>query len=223
MIARLLISPDINLIKKEINKTVVKINHPDVLYFESGEKLGIAQSRKVKEHFSLKPYSEIGRVAVIEDSSVMTTEAQNALLKTLEELPEEAMLILGSPSDANILPTILSRCEIIRLQGTGNRQQATEDIEKLLGFTIEERFEFVEKIKDREEFLQAIIYFFRELLHKKITQLDAAVQHNVANEQIKDFLKELLQGEQWARQNVNIRGILEYLMLKMPKKGQVPS
>lgn len=217
MIARLLISTSQNRIKEEVSRTLalylkgVNVNHPDVLYFKAGEKLGITEARKIKEHFSLKPYSLKGRVVIIEDASVMTHEAQNALLKTLEEPPAEAILILGAPSEANFLPTILSRCEITRLQVTGNRLQKKnyqEDIEKLINSSIEERFEYVEKLKEKKEFLHALVLYFRnqmlQLSYDRVT-ID------------KDFLKELLQAEEWARQNVNIRGILEYLMLKMPK------
>src|SRR3989344_3475599 len=182
----------------------ININHPDVLYFKAGEKLGIAEARKIKDHFSLKPYSAKGRTVVIEDASVMTVEAQNALLKTLEEPHEEAILILGAPSDANLLPTILSRCEITRLQVTGYRLQGknyTEDIEKLLQSNTEERFEYIENLKEKKEFLQALLNYFHQKLPANL-----------------GFTKELLTAEQWAKQNVNLRGILEYLMLKMPKK-----
>lgn len=198
MIARLLISSLPNRIT-EINKTIdLSKNHPDLLYFPTDSKLGIEQARKIKEHFSLKPHSAKGRVVVLEDASTLTLEAQNALLKTLEEPPENAILILGAQTDAKLLPTILSRCQIIRVKGEGGRVNShEEDIEKLLQSTIAERFEYVEKLKDREEFLKSMTAYFYQ-------------QRNM------QFLKELLQAEGWANQNVNIRAILEYLMLVMP-------
>ena len=191
MIARLFIPA----VPEDIN-----INHPDVLYFKAGEKLGIAEARKIKDHFSLKPYSAKGRTVVIEDASVLTTEAQNALLKTLEEPPKEAVLILGAPSKANLLPTILSRCQIIRITNNELRITNNADIEKLLQSNIEDRFEYIEKLKDKKEFLQGLLNYFRQKLPANL-----------------EFTKELLTAEQWAKQNVNIRGILEYLMLVMPK------
>lgn len=181
-----------------------KVNHPDVLYFKQGEKLGIAEARKIKEHFSLKPYSAKGRTVILEDAGGLTPEAQNALLKTIEELPPDAELILGAESEANLLPTILSRCQVTRLQTTDYRlpnENYTEDIEKLLKATTEERFLYIEKLKERKEFLYALTSFSRKKLPGNAL-----------------FLKELLQAEQWAKQNVNIRGILEYLMLVMPPK-----
>ena len=160
------------------------------------------EARKVKEHFSLKPYSAKGRVVVLEDASKLTPDAQNALLKTLEELPEEGIIILGADSESKFLPTVLSRCQIEIL--TTNYEQRTtnfsEDIERLLTSSIGDRFEYIEKLKDRQEFLKALLNYF----HQKLPVYN-------------DFTKELLQAEEWAKSNVNIRGILEYLMLVMPK------
>ncbi|MBU1031746.1 hypothetical protein KKE03_02365, partial [Patescibacteria group bacterium] len=185
MIARLLIS-------KNFQPTGVDTNHPDVLYFKKGEKLGIAQAKKIKEHFATKPYSAKGKTVVIEDASVMTDECQNALLKTFEELPKEAMIILGAVSEANLLPTILSRCQITRIpasrQGGQNSefrvQNYKEEIEKLLSASIEERFKYIEKLKDREEFLHAMIQYFRN-------QMFQISSDRGINETIKDYLKEL--------------------------------
>lgn len=198
MIARLLISSDPKTIASHISSG--NVNHPDILYFKAGEKLGIAQARKIKEHFSLKPYSAKGRTVIIEDISVMTDEAQNALLKTIEELPPDAQFLMGAASDAAILPTILSRCEVIRVKSPESRvKENKEDIEKILNATIEERFEVVEKTKNREELLRSLIAYF----HQHVSEYP-------------DFTKKLLEAEKWAKQNVNIRAILEYLMLAIP-------
>lgn len=220
MIARLLFCPDIKKIREEIRKSLAShigsgnLNHPDLLYIKAGEKIGIAEARQIKEHFYLKPYSAKGRAVVIEDSSIITTEAQNALLKTIEELPKEAFLVLGAKSDANLLPTILSRCEITNLEAknddTLKYYKYHQDLEKLLGSTIEERFAYIEKLKNRDELLHFLVYAFREMLQAPRPRLGRLVATN--------FLKELLQAEEWAKQNVNIRAILEYLMLVMPER-----
>ena len=206
MIARLLISPNLEQRINEVNKILKDAElshpHPDLLYFLDGSKLGIEQARKIKEHFSLKPYSAKGRIVVLEDASRLTIEAQNALLKTLEEPPLNATLILGASSDSKFLPTILSRCQIIRLKNPTSHHTSTSEVgfEKLLSSTIEQRFEYVEKLQEKEEFLYFLVSYF----HKKPNY------HS--------FLKELLKAEEWAAQNINIRAILEYLMLVMPQK-----
>lgn len=198
MIARLLICSSSETLR--CNLKGYRTNHPDILYFKAGEKLGIAEARKIKDHFFLKPYSAKGRTVILENAEVLTTEAQNALLKTIEELPEEATLILGANSSANFLPTILSRCQIEYLPGPKTEVDIS-DVEKLLNSSIEERFAYVEKLKDKDEFLRTLVWYFHQDVPKNT-----------------DFLKELLQAEKWAKQNVNMRGILEYLMLVMPSK-----
>ncbi len=212
MIARLLIGPRENRIEKIksfLEEAGLKNPHPDLLYFSSDSKLGIAEARKMKEHFSLKPYSGKGRAVILEDASRLTDEAQNALLKTLEELPETALFILGADSDSKLLPTVVSRCEITilpRWNHDSTPEVEVKEIEKLLESSIAERFEYIEKLKDREEFFHALIAYF----HKNLaSHLEGG---NV------NFLKELLQAEDWQKQNVNIRAILEYLMLVMPQK-----
>ncbi len=225
MIARLIISPDIQTrveeIKKILTTSQISLNHPDLLYLPSGEKLGVEQTKKIREHLSVKPYSAKGRVMVVEDASVMTVEAQNSLLKTIEELPENALMILGAKSESDLLPTVVSRCQIVILKGAQRPIESDEkdaiaslqhDMDTLQTSTISERFEYIEKLKDKEEFLHALVVYFREILHK--TGSPRFGEAGLGS--TKEFLKELLQAEQWAGQNVNIRAILEYLMLVMP-------
>lgn len=209
MIARLLISSSQAIRAQEISKILTQAdlskNHPDLLYFAADSKLGIEQSRAIKQHFSLKPYSASSRAVILEDASLLTIDGQNALLKTLEELPVSAILIMAASSDAKFLPTILSRCQIVRLQGdgeAGKTKDYIQDIERLLDSNTEDRFEYIEKLKEKEEFLISLVSYF----HLKLPIYAV-------------FAKELLQAEQWKQANVNIRAILEYLMLVMPTKA----
>lgn len=198
MIARLVICSSPETLR--CNLEGYRTNHPDILYFKAGEKLGIAEARKIKEHFSLKPFSGKGRTAVIEDAPVMTEEAQNALLKIIEELPEHAVFILAAATESAFLPTILSRCRIEYLTGK-KPEEKTLDIENLLNSSLEERFEYVEKSKTREQILHELALYFQKNLIK-----------------YPDFCAKILEGEKWVKQNVSIRTVLEYLMLEMPAR-----
>ncbi len=219
MIARLLISADLITRKKTINQELNLIlenwqpesvhpdlsGHPDLLYIEADTKLGIEQAKKIKSHFTLRPYSAKGRVAVLEDAAGLTIDAQNALLKTLEELPSEAVLILAAKSESTFLPTVLSRLQITQLEKAQLPLSNTEyNFDKLLTSSIEQRFEYIESLKDKKAFLAGLINYF----HQRLPSLKSADETS--------FVGELLQAEEWAAQNVNIRAILEYLMLVMP-------
>lgn len=208
MVAKILISPSLEFRVAETEKILSTVNltpnHPDLLYLPNESKLGVEQAKKIREFLSFKPFQAKGRGVVLEDTSKFTPEAQNALLKTLEELPQDALFIMGAPNEHNFLPTVLSRCEVIRLQlpklQTKQLPKLYEDIEKLIKADITERFEYIEKLKDRSEFLQALIKYFHQRLPTN-----------------QGFTKELLEAEKWASSNVNIRAILEYLILIIPR------
>ena len=94
-------------------------NHPDMLYSERDEKTGrlkIDALRDVMRLLALKPYDSRYRIAIFEGFDHAAPRAQDALLKTLEEPAPHAVLILLAESTENIMPTIVSRCQIIPLR-----------------------------------------------------------------------------------------------------------
>ncbi len=91
--------------------------HPDILVVapEGGSRsLKIAQVREVERHAVLSPYAGRRKVALVDAAEAMTQEAANAFLKTLEEPPGGAVLILISSAPMSLLPTIRSRCQEVR-------------------------------------------------------------------------------------------------------------
>ena len=90
-------------------------NHPDFFVVnEQGESIKIEQIRNITEKVIEKPIISTKKVYIINDCEKMTKEAQNCLLKTLEEPPEFAVLILISSNENLLLNTIKSRCMSIK-------------------------------------------------------------------------------------------------------------
>lgn len=86
-------------------------NHPDFYQIEPENKtIKIEQIRQMQERISEKPITSKKKVYLIIDSDTMTKEAQNCLLKTLEEPPEYASIILTTSNESKLLNTIKSRC-----------------------------------------------------------------------------------------------------------------
>lgn len=86
-------------------------NNPEYLELEpDGNYIKIAQIRQMQENVYQKPIISKKKVFIINNSDKMTEEAQNSLLKTLEEPPEYIVLILISSNDNKLLNTIKSRC-----------------------------------------------------------------------------------------------------------------
>lgn len=77
--------------------------------------LGIKQVREWQKQLLLMPTASPYTAGVIESANLLTTEAQNAMLKTLEEPPAHTRIYMEAPSNTQFLPTILSRCQIIQL------------------------------------------------------------------------------------------------------------
>lgn len=92
-------------------------NHPDFYSInEDGENIKIDEIRSIAEKVIEKPIVSEKKVYIINDCDKMTKEAQNCLLKTLEEPPEFAIIILISSNENLILNTIKSRCMTIKFK-----------------------------------------------------------------------------------------------------------
>ena len=92
-------------------------NHPDFLYLEpDGNSIKIEQIRYLQRKIQEKPIISNKKVYIINDADKMTTEAQNCLLKTLEEPPEYSTIILIGSNENAFLNTIKSRCMKIAFQ-----------------------------------------------------------------------------------------------------------
>ncbi len=103
-----------------------------------------------------------------------TEETLNAFLKNLEEPQNNVYFLLTSPSVKKVLPTIASRCQVIKItndkQTASSSRQMTnnEEAEKFLNLEQIVKINYVEKIKDRGEatkFVENLIYFLHEKFH----------------------------------------------------------
>ena len=101
-------------------------NHPDLLTVQPDTAvIKIGQIRELKKQLVFPPLEAKCRVVVIEDVHTMKREAANSLLKTLEEPPEQNLLILTVDQAGDILPTILSRCQVVPFMPLAHEHLAT--------------------------------------------------------------------------------------------------
>ena len=110
-------------------KRIARGLHADVLTIEPGEtgSIKIDQIREAIESTSYRPFEGRRRVVIIDDADAMLGEAQNALLKTLEEPPPASMFVLVTSRPDLLLPTVRSRCQQLRFG-----RLSTEDIASVL-------------------------------------------------------------------------------------------
>lgn len=101
-----------------ICKQTANLQHADVCLVEKQvdkKDIVIEQVRELQRMLSLTPYEARYRIAILRDFENANHNAQNALLKTLEEAPPKVILLITACAVENLLPTIVSRCEILRL------------------------------------------------------------------------------------------------------------
>ena len=100
-------------------KGMAAIQHADLTVIQAeseGGVLKVDQIRETRRTLTLKPYMSKFRAAIFLRFQEANDNAANALLKTLEEAPSYAVLILTADTPEQLLPTIVSRCEVLRLR-----------------------------------------------------------------------------------------------------------
>lgn len=100
-------------------KQIEAMHHADLSVIQADSEGGILkvdQIREVRKTLTYKPYQSKYRVALFLRFHEANDNAANALLKTLEEAPSYAVLILTADNPEQLLPTIVSRCEVLRLR-----------------------------------------------------------------------------------------------------------
>lgn len=88
-------------------------NHPDFLLYDGQDTLGVDEVRELIKFLDLKPYQANHKVAVISHAEKMTVQAANSFLKTLEEPADKTVIILTTENPANLLPTVISRVQLV--------------------------------------------------------------------------------------------------------------
>src|SRR5688572_17779432 len=149
-------------------------NHPDIRIFDDEEQpLKIDQIRELQRELVLSPVEGEYRVALLCNFERATTSAANALLKTLEEPASQVVMILTAPETGILLPTIVSRCQILTLralpaaeivEALQARWQASPEQARLLAQLSAGRLGWAVKALTDESFLERRTQLLQDLL-----------------------------------------------------------
>ncbi len=153
------------------------INNPDFITLEGDENIGVDEIRELQKLLKLKPFNFQYKFALVTQAEKLTPEAQNALLKTLEEPLEKSVVILTAPDSSWLLPTIASRCQIIQLPqqpqiilSDTEVKQFQETFQKIIKAKVGERWQILDNLEiagDRQkaiEWLNKMTFLVRKLL-----------------------------------------------------------
>jgi DNA polymerase-3 subunit delta' len=176
-------------------------NHPDFnLINEEGEGIKIDQIREITKKVIEKPIISERKVYIINDCDKMTKEAQNCLLKTLEEPPEFVTLILISSNENLILNTIKSRCMKLKFQNIDDESLKKYAIENLQYNEISDNMlkSFggsigkAEKLKENSDKYKEIENFTKLLMNKNLPEIMQIGKVLYDKENIYDILDYLI-------------------------------
>ena len=99
-------------------------NQPDIIRIthEKPNSIGVEDIRtQINGDIGIKPYSSTRKIYIMNEGEKMTPQAQNALLKTLEEPPEYAVILILTTNVNSLLPTILSRCVVLNMKPVSDK------------------------------------------------------------------------------------------------------
>ena len=190
------------LIAKEYSKEILGrdiLNNPDFLCIQpDGNSIKIEQIRQLQKEIQEKPIISNKKVYIIDDADFMTKEAQNCLLKTLEEPPEFAVIILIGSNENSFLPTIKSRCMILHfrelydseiieyLQKEYNEQNVTQSMLDIAGGSIGRAI----SLKDKQEQYQKVEAIIKDLEKKDLIDI---IQESEVLYKSKDDINDMLE------------------------------
>jgi len=105
------------------------LNRNILLIYPEKEFIGIKQIREAEKFLHVKSIKKINKYLILPQAEKLTTQAQNAFLKTLEEPPANSVIILCAPNKNLLLPTIVSRCILLK-----DKQKTQQNNEAILNF-----------------------------------------------------------------------------------------
>lgn len=175
-------------------------NHTDFEQIEpEGGTIKIEQIRNMQESISTKPITSKKKVYLIIDSHLMTKEAQNCLLKTLEEPPEYATIILTTSNESKLLTTVKSRCVHIHFENI-SQENIMKYLKENTSLDIDEKL----VLMSEGSIGKAIMLQEEKELYQDILKLLNDMENN-------DLIYILNNAEVLYKQKDNIQEILNYI------------
>lgn len=194
--------PDVAAVAARLGRSLA--TDPDIVVVTDERSIKIAQIRELHQVVSVTPLTKQGHLVIISPAHMLTTPAQQALLKLLEEPPPATQIILTATNRQALLPTILSRCLV---EGVGGAEETVAGettpslIEQLVTLTTtQEKVTFIQNLPSKRE----------ELLPLLENELRRSVNYTAETWHWRQGLVETLAA---LRSNVNPQLCLEHWIL----------
>ena len=205
----LLITSDQNQIDQKISQICLSLenlinpNNPDIFIVNDQTGWTIELTRQIKNFLVKKPFNHPNKIVVIYDAHQLNNESQNALLKTLEDPGPNNFIILTTSKPSKLLPTIISRCQNIKL-----KNQLTDcDTKQCLVFSqnIKKDLVLSETLsKDKTQVLPFLEQQLRDYQH--LLQTDPSTKNS-------KIIQKIIKSINMIESNVDPKSALDFLFL----------
>lgn len=218
-------------------------NHPDIIQVthEKKDSIGVDEIRaQLVDDMAIKPYSSPYKVYLVDEAEKLTVQAQNALLKTLEEPPVYGIILLLTTNTEMLLPTIRSRCINLKVRSGGRvslglteeqRAELFALVHDLPDYRAAELADEAKKIKEWKQDIASLLnffrYWYRDVLVWKSTQGKGSLvfpeeeryyrarSEALSYAQLNRIFDQIQEAESRVRSNVNYELTWELLLLEM--------
>ena len=191
---------------------------PDTLHITPDKSIGIDEIRQIQFFLSRKPISSNHNTVVIHQAHLLTLPAQPALLKTLEEPPPGALIYLVTLTPDSLLPTILSRVQIVKsphLSYLSDLSYATNLLSRLLKSEVEDRLKILEEAEFTRETALAFLDELEYLIHENINTPSRTSPPNLGGDHRGSIYETLINTRKYLRANCNLKLSLAHLAINL--------
>lgn len=200
--------------------------HPDILYYPKDKNLLVEDSKEIIENSATKPMVADSKIFIISDIDTATVQAQNKLLKTIEEANKSVVYFFTTTNKNKVLQTIISRTQLFSLENLSkedlsqnknyefivNMLSNMKSSKDVLSFTTKfaNKSDFVEKLKTLQ-------FVFEEVLYQNNakTNKNFSFANDYSNKAIKLIFDAIIEAKKQFDANVNTNLISDNLLLKI--------
>jgi DNA polymerase-3 subunit delta' len=220
-------------------RKITGLNHPDVTLVQAAaETIGIDAVRQLQRDIYIRPYEGKKKVCILHEGEKMTMQAQNCLLKVLEEPPSGGMVIITTKNGQNLLPTVVSRCQMLTVD-MPDALQGRQDYRDIVAAIMQKGFidaaacieqAFKGQNKSVTEFLDYLLITLRDILVTKVVNDTNLVYIKNNNDFIREMASRLSyrkisrlidavsRAAEDIRHNVNFQLSMEALLLEIQEE-----
>ena len=187
-----------------------------ILNPEEENSIGIEEVKIFQKEMMFKPFEEKFQAGIILEAEKLTHQAQNALLKTLEDTSAYSVFFLCVNNEKNLLPTIISRSQIIYSSEILEEEDETEEeyLNDIFDLDLREQFEIIEKYSQDRNLSLEFINSVEKIFHKRL-ELDIKNGNIDESKKNSAFLNIVQESREKISANCNRRLTLEAMIIKL--------